>query len=156
MVTEQEALVRDSRQINTRLDMLVNRLLAPAEITAVQAHLLLYVLRHSQEGASMTALNRAYCHSKATVSKLVKRLREKDCVRVEPCREDDRRRLLFATDKARRLEPFLIGSIREAQDRLFRDFSPEELRELDRLQNKMLRNLAGEAPANSEKEATTR
>lgn len=156
MAAEHRELVQDSRRINIQLELLANRLLAPAELTAAQAYLLLYVLGHAREGASITALHRTCCHSKATVSKLIKRLREKDCVRVEPCREDDRRRLLFATDKARRLEPFLTGSIRQANDRLFRDFSPEELRELDRLQTKMLRNLADEGPARGEKEATTR
>ena len=103
MALDRGLLVRDSRQINIQLDLLVNRLLAPADITVVQA---------------------------------------------QPCRQDDRRRLLFGTEKGLALQEFLIASIRAAHDRLYRDFTQEELSELDRLQKKMLRNLAGSGGEN--------
>lgn len=148
MASDRGLLVQDSRQINIQLDLLVNRLLAPADITVVQAQLLLYILRHSREGASATAMQHSSGHSKATISKLIKRLREKGYVQAQPCREDDRRRLLFVTDKGRELQDFLVASIRTAHDQLYRDFSPEELAELDRLQKKMLHNLAGSGREN--------
>lgn len=153
MAQDQGALVMDSRQINIQLDLLANRILAPADITMVQAQLLLYILRHSREGASATVMQRVSGHSKATISKLVQRLREKGYVEALPCRQDDRRRLLYGTDEGRRLEGFLTRSIRAAYDRLFQDFSDEELNELDRLQKKMLRNLAAGGRAREIKEA---
>ena len=148
MALDRGLLVRDSRQSNIQLDLLVNRLLAPADITVVQAQLLLYILHHSREGASATAMQHSSGHSKATISQLIKRLREKGYVQAQPCRQDDRRRLLFGTEKGLALQEFLIASIRAAHDRLYRDFTQEELSELDRLQKKMLRNLAGSGGEN--------
>ena len=74
----------------------------------------------------------------AAMSGLVKRLREKDYVRVEPCARDDRKKILFGTDKGKEAREFLDRAICEAQNQLYSGFSPEELATLDRLQKKML------------------
>lgn len=143
MALDRSALVWDSRKINIQLDQLVNQSLAEEDITVVQAQILLHVLRRAEAGTSVTALHQELHYSKATVSSLVKRLRQKGYVRVEPCREDDRRRLLFGTEKGLRVRKFLEDSIRDAEDRLYRGFSPQELSTLDHLQRKMLHNLSG-------------
>ena len=78
----------------------------------------------------------------AAMSGLVKRLREKDYVRVEPCARDDRKKILFGTDKGKEAREFLDRAICEAQNQLYSGFSPEELATLDRLQKKMLQNLS--------------
>ena len=72
----------------------------------------------------------------------MKRLREKGYVRVEPCVQDDRRKLLFGTRKGEEVRDFLDRTILRAQDQLYREFSAQELAELDRLQKKMLHNLS--------------
>ncbi len=142
MTLDQGRLIREGRQINLQLDLLVNRTLATADITGVQAQTLLYILRHARIGVSVTTLHRTTGHSKATISYLIKRLREKDYVRTESCQKDNRRKLLFATKKGQQLQGFLEESIQDAQNALYQDFSLQELSTLDRLQQKMLQNLS--------------
>ena len=142
MAVNRSRLARDSRQICIQMERLANEYLAGADITGVQAQMLLYLLRQGETGASVTDLHQVSGYSKATISNLVKRLREKGYVRAEPCREDDRRRLLFTTEKGRRQQALLMTAVRSVEDALYQGFSPEELSTLDRLQKRMLQNVS--------------
>lgn len=142
MDLERSRLILDSRHISIQLDQLVNRTLAETGLTLVQAKALLYMMGQPDTGTSVTALHRAAGCSKATISNLVKRLREKGYVRVEHCREDDRRRLLFVTEKGRRVQSLLDAAIRRAEETLYLGFTDQELSDLDRLQQRMLHNLS--------------
>ena len=142
METDRSAMVRDNRQISIQLELLANRVMAQKGLTTIQAHMLLYILAHSAQGTSLTDIHREFGYSMAALSGLVKRLREKGYVRVEPCVQDDRRKLLFGTRKGEEVREFLDRTILRAQDQLYREFSAQELAELDRLQKKMLHNLS--------------
>ena len=141
-------LIQDNRQINIRLEQAANQVIAQKGLTGIQAHLLLYILDHSEAGTSLTEIHRAFGYSMAAMSGLVKRLREKCYVRVEPCALDDRKKLLFGTEKGAQVREFLDRAILQAQDRLYDGFSQEELAVLCRLQKKMLRNLSAWKPHN--------
>ena len=142
METDRSAMVRDNRQISIQLELLANRVMAQKGLTTIQAHMLPYILAHSAQGTSLTDIHREFGYSMAALSGLVKRLREKGYVRVEPCVQDDRRKLLFGTRKGEEVRDFLDRTILRAQDQLYREFSAQELAELDRLQKKMLHNLS--------------
>ena len=142
METDRSAMVRDNRQISIQLELLANRVMAQKGLTTIQAHMLLYILAHSAQGTSLTDIHREFGYSMAALSGLVKRLWEKGYVRVEPCVQDDRRKLLFGTRKGEEVRDFLDRTILRAQDQLYREFSAQELAELDRLQKKMLHNLS--------------
>ena len=142
METDRSAMVRDNRQISIQLELLANRVMAQKGLTTIQAHMLLYILAHSAQGTSLTDIHREFGYSMAALSGLVKRLREKGYVRAEPCVRDDRRKLLFGTRKGEEVRDFLDRTILRAQDQLYREFSAQELAELDRLQKKMLHNLS--------------
>ena len=58
MALDRGQLMRDNRQISIQLDLLANRALAENDITGVQAHALLYVLRQTERGTSVTELHR--------------------------------------------------------------------------------------------------
>ena len=142
MEIDRGVMVRDNRQISFQLERVASRAMAQKGLTGIQAHVLLYILAHSQKGTSLTDIHREFGYSMAALCGLAKRLREKGYVRVEPCIQDDRRKLLFSTQKGEEVRAFLDSSILQAQDQLYRDFSVQELTELDRLQKKMLRNLS--------------
>ena len=65
----------------------------------------------------------------AALSGLVKRLREKGYVRVEPCVQDDRRKLLFGTEKGQRMRDSLEGTIRYLQEQHALETLPEVLQQ---------------------------
>ena len=142
MEIDRSELIRDNRQINIQMERAANQIIAREGLTGIQAHLLLYILDHSETGTSLTDIHREFGYSMAALSGLVKRLREKGYVRVEPCVQDDRRKLLFGTRKGEEVRDFLDRTILRAQDQLYREFSAQELAELDRLQKKMLHNLS--------------
>lgn len=141
MAVDRSRLARDNRQICIQMERMANYYLAASDVTGVQAQMLLYILRHSETGVSVTDLHQISGYSKATISNLVKRLREKGYIRVEACEQDDRRRLLFSTEKGRRIQALLAASIRKVENSLYRGLSAEELSTLDQLQKRMLQNL---------------
>ena len=76
MTVDRSRLARDGRQISIQMEQMANRCLDQAGMTGVQAQMLLYLLRHGDGGISVTELHQASGYSKATISNLVKRLRE--------------------------------------------------------------------------------
>ncbi len=142
MDIDRDVLARDNRQISILMEMRANQALSEHELTAVQAHMLLYILHHSEDGTSLTAIHQELGVSKAALSSLVKRLRDKGYVQVERCAGDDRRKLLFGTEKGRDVWASLEHSMGAVQEQMYCCLSPQELAELDRMQKKMLRNLS--------------
>ncbi len=138
---DREQLVQDNRQICIRMERLANHFMAEQGLSAVQAHLLLYVLSQGSRGTSLTAIHREFGYSKATLSNIIKRLREKGYVRAECCADDDRFKLLFATEKGEQVQAFLQEAALRVQQQVYGCFSEQDLCTLDRLQKKMLQNL---------------
>lgn len=135
-------LYRDSRWICIQVEQQLNRCLAPKGITAVQANILLYILRQGGRGVSLTDIHRAFGYSMATLSSMAKRLREKGYIRAERCQGDERCHLLLGTEKGLRLQKELEEAVSAAERQIFCGFSPEELATLGTLQEKLMRNLA--------------
>ena len=94
-------MARDNRLIGIQQEKLADRVRGRKGLTAAQAFMLWYILRHAEEGTSLTAMHREFGYSKAAISSSLKNLREKGYVRMERCLEDDRRKLLFATEAGR-------------------------------------------------------
>ena len=153
MESDRTVMMQENRQIHIQMEQMGNRAMAQKGLTAIQAQVLLYILNHAEQGVSLTDIHREFRYSMAALSELVKRLREKNYVRVERCARDDRRKLLLGTEKGKEVRAFLDRAISETQDQLYSGFSREELAVLDRLQKKMLRNLSA-MTQNSKKEVS--
>ena len=152
MEVDRNEISRDNRRISVQLQQQADRLMAQKGLTAVQARLLLYILDHSEDGISLTEVHREFGYSMAALSSLVKRLKEKGYVQRVPGARDDRKKILYGTKKGEEVREFLNRSFFRAQDQLYSGFSQEELSMLDRLQKKILRNLAALTQQNSNKE----
>ena len=135
-------MIRDNRLIGIQQETLADRVMGRKGLTAAQAYMLHYILQHSEEGTSLTAMHREFGYSKAALSSSLKSLRQKGYVRVERCPEDDRRKRLFATEQGCALKTFLEDSTHLICDRIYAGLSPSEWAELDRLQKKVRRNLS--------------
>ena len=134
-------MLRDSRRISNQLHRRGSRALAEQGITDVQARVILYLLKHADTGASLTDVHRELHFSMAAASGLIKRLREKGYIRVEACALDERRKLLYVTEKGSRVREVLDSTLKSIPDQLYRGFTEEEVATLHRLQKKMLQNL---------------
>ena len=142
MKTDRRTLALENRRISIQTELLTDQLVSRKGLTAAQAHMLFFILSHSEQGTSLTAIHREFGFSKATLCRILKQLRQHGYVRVEPCLEDERRKLLFGTEKGVQMEHFLDRAVCQVWDRVYRDFSDAELQELDRLQKKMIQNLS--------------
>ena len=135
-------MVRDNWYISIQLQLCGNRALSEQGLTDVQARVLLYIMANSETGTSLTDIHRELHFSMAAASGLIKRLREKGFVRVEGCKLDERRKLLYVTEKGARVREVMDASLKRLPDLLYRDFTAEELETLNRLQKKMICNLS--------------
>ena len=53
-------LARNNRQIGIQLELWANRELGKQQLTGCQSQVLLYILRHADDGTSVTASHHAY------------------------------------------------------------------------------------------------
>ena len=151
-MTDCEILLWESRMVNIRWKQKADALLEGEHLSAAPAYLLWRLLRHGDGGSFISSLCQVSGLASPTLSRMVKRLQEDGYVRMDACPGDGRRKLLVCTEKARRLQPFLEDRFRQMQAALYRDFSRQELDQLDRLQKKMLRNLSADDTKPSHKE----
>ena len=150
MKEDRKALVLDNRRIGIQMELIMGQAMAEKGLSAAQGHIVLFILRHSQQGTSLTEIHQEFGYSMASLSSILKRLRKHGYVRVEPCLEDNRRKMLFATSQAMELERFLIHTLSDTCDRAYRGFSDAELTQLDMLQKKLIRNLCMETESQAE------
>lgn len=138
---DENRLVHDNRLISIKMEQLANNALAKSELTAVQAHILQYILCCSEHGTTLTAIHREFDCSMGSLSCILKRLREKGYIRMEGCKSDDRQKLIFATEKGEEASDYLNKALGSVKERAYGCFTASELTQLDGLQRKMLRNL---------------
>ena len=132
-------IVRDNRKISNQIEYQATQALAPGDFTAVQAYILLCILEHP-EGTSLTDIRQAIGGSLSALSCLVKRLKAKGYVRVEHWPGDDRRKLLFATEKGIAAKEYLDQSMEHSLCRIFDGISDQELENLDHIHKKIIEN----------------
>ena len=142
MREDRRTLVLETRRIGIRLEILTDQIMAQKGLSAAQGHILLFILSRARDGTSLTEIHQEFGYSMASLSGILKRLRKSGYVRVEPCLEDNRRKLLFCTEQAVELEQFLANAITATCDQAYQGFSDGELAQLDRLQKKVMRNLS--------------
>lgn len=142
MKEDRKALVLDNRRIGIQMELLMGQAMAEKGLSAAQGHILLFILSHAQEGTSLTEIHQEFGYSMASLSSILKRLRKHGYVRVEPCLEDNRRKLLYPTEQAEELKKFLVRTLTDTCDRAYQGFSQAELTQLGQLQKKLMRNLS--------------
>lgn len=135
-------LLRDSRWISVQIERWANGAMEPMGLTAAQVSLLLYILAQGEEGTSLTAIHRSSGYSMPTLSGMLKRLRTKGYLRVEPCIGDDRCKKLLPTEKSWQLRAEMEERSRQMEGELYACFTGEELRALDGMQRKLRGHLS--------------
>ena len=140
-------LVLENRQISIRMEQMTDQMVGRTGLSAAQAHLLLYILCHADEGISLTDIHREFGYSMGALSNILKRLRGGGDVRAEVSQRDYPRKRLYGTEKALAARSELEQALRESCEAVYRGFSEEELCQLEALQKRMLENLVAPAGA---------
>lgn len=129
------------KRINLEMENVMNCILEDIGLTASQGAVLLYILEHPGQYLCSTELHLRFGISKATVSSLLKKLRQKGYIQFIPCRSDDRQKLIQATAKAELLRELLHVRIQEMEQGVLSIFTEEDEHALVSSLQKLSRSL---------------
>ena len=136
-----EELIYFMKKIGLDLAALMDCCLRNDELSGIQVYFLVYLLRHHSEGTYLTELCRETGMSKATLSALIKKLREKDYLYFRERPEDIRKKEVLPTKKLlEESEKFFIKT-RQMEDEVCGALSQEEKMQLWGLEQKVLAQL---------------
>lgn len=129
------------KKLNLGIEAVINSQVTPKELTASQCRLLGYLGEHKDENLCSTDLHTRLHFSRATVSEMLKRLRQKGLISFEADLADDRLKYIRLTAKAYEMERFMDRTFADVRAQLYQDFTSEEQEEFLRLTRRMLGNL---------------
>lgn len=111
--------------------------LEPFGITAAQ-YVILVNLASGVDSAS--GLCRSVSYDPGAMTRMIDRLQKKGLVRREPCSDDRRVMRLGLSEEGKAVYPQLVERAAHVLNSSLRGFSRDEVRELERLLNRMLKN----------------
>jgi len=111
--------------------------LEPFGITAAQ-YVILVNLASGVDSAS--GLCRSVSYDPGAMTRMIDRLQKKRLVRRVPCSEDRRVMRLALSDEGKAMYPQLVERAAKVLNASLRGFSQDEVRQLERLLNRMLEN----------------
>ena len=146
-----EELLFMMKRISLNLTAQMELNLKRKNMTGVQAYFLVYILRHHPDGTYLTEVCREIGISKATVSALIKKLREKGYLYFLADPEDVRKKRVLPTAKLMAEGKEFIQKAERMESEICSVFDRKEQVQLWNLERKLIRQLAGmERSENSE------
>ena len=119
-----------------------NRKMQSYQLTCTQSDAIRYILKNSEKKqVSAADLMEQLGLSQSTVAGVLKRLEEKELILRRTSPEDQRKVLLFPTEKGLELRKILKENARHTEETLIRGMSEEEVIEFDRLLSLALENI---------------
>lgn len=136
----QSRTLRLMKKLNLAVECAINRKTAQVGLTAAQGDILLFLMNRKREGESdIRPLD--LCHetgiSKAGISSLLKKLRTKGYLVLEPDPLDERQKHIRLTGQVEDLHLQIEEEVNRMIGKLFQNFTDEEAHTLERLLNKM-------------------
>lgn len=146
-----EELLFMMKRISLNLTAQMELNLKRKNMTGVQAYFLVYILRHHPDGTYLTEVCREIGISKATVSALINKLREKGYLYFLADPEDVRKKKVLPTAKLMAEGKEFIQKAERMESEICSVFDRKEQVQLWNLERKLIRQLAGmERSENSE------
>lgn len=130
------------KKINIDLEIRLEKALRRKNLSGTQVYFLVYILRHHPLGTYITELCREVGISKATLSVLVKKLREKGylCFRENP--GDVRKKMILPTEKLNEEGAEFLRQAERLEAEICGALEPGETQRLWELENKILTGLS--------------
>lgn len=146
-----EELLFMMKKIGLNLTAQMELNLKNKNMTGVQVYFLVYILRHHPDGTYLTEVCREIGVSKATVSALIKKLREKGYLYFLADPEDVRKKKVLPTEKLMAEGKKFIQKAERMESEICSVFDQKEQVQLWNLERKLIRQFAGmECSENSE------
>lgn len=126
-------------------EQLLSRKAEELGLTGAQMHILHFICRHSGQ-VVLRDIEQKFDLTHATASGIITRLETKGFLHREEDREDRRRSVLFAEEKAQIVEGQVHASILANEKQMLSDFTPEERDQLQGYLVRLLGNLGLQPP----------
>ena len=150
-ISRSEEMIFMMKKIGLNLTAQLEMYLKQKDITGVQVYFLVYILRHHPDGTYLTELCREIGVSKATLSALIKKLREKGYLYFLPEPDDIRKKKVISTEKLAAEREELLEKAGQMEAGICGVLDPKEQDQLWNLERKLLNQLSGgECDENSE------
>ncbi|MBR1740049.1 MAG: MarR family transcriptional regulator [Ruminococcus sp.] len=137
---EKKDIFNANKYIHYKIESIITEELSGNDLTASQSHVLMFIMNSPGE-MNASRIHREMRISRATVSGLIKKLRQNGYITLEGCDEDERRKRVIPTEKARLRRKVIADCMSRIEDTAFADLSESELSELDRLITKVAKNI---------------
>lgn len=141
MELRESLLLWNLKKVNLELESVMNGLLEDLGLTASQGTILIYVLQHQETGICSAEIHRTFGIARPTVSNLLKKLRQKEYIQFENCPNDDRQKMILATQKGADVKTVLDFRITSMEQELLRDVTNGEERIMFECFKKLEQNL---------------
>ncbi len=139
------------RMLFSMIDQQVSASLEDMELTCSQGHVIGFVVRQ-KEMPCPRDVEEAFGLSHPTVSGLLSRLEKKGFLKLIPDECDRRCKRIRVLPKGFECMDVLYARIRETEENLVSDFTPEERELFFRFLDRAIRNLGGSVPNETKKE----
>lgn len=136
-----ENLIFLMKKISIALELFLEKVLGTKDLSGTQVYLLVYILRHHPEGTYITEVCREVGISKATVSVLIKKLREKGYLCFQNHSEDIRKKKVLPTEQLMEESKELLARVERLEQAVCEGMNPEEKEEFWKMEKKILLQL---------------
>lgn len=139
------------RMLVSMIDQQISASLEDMDLTCSQGHVIGFVI-HQEEMPCPRDVEEAFGLSHPTVSGLLSRLEKKGFLELIPDEHDRRCKRIHLLPKSEECMERLHTGIRQTEEKLVADFTPEEQARFFLLLDRAIRNLGGTVPAEIQKE----
>lgn len=137
-----ERLLLLLKKINIDMELRLEKALRKEDMSGTQAYFLVYILRHHPGGTYITELCHEIGVSKATLSTLAKKLREKGYLCFEENPKDVRKKKLVPTEKLTVQEEEFLSRAQQVEEKICQVLDLKERQQLWQLEHKILIGLS--------------
>ena len=137
-----ERLLLLLKKINIDMELRLEKALRKEDMSGTQAYFLVYILRHHPVGTYITELCHEIGVSKATLSTLAKKLREKGYLCFEENPKDVRKKKLVPTEKLTVQEEEFLSRAQQVEEKICQVLDLKERQQLWELEHKILIGLS--------------
>ena len=123
-------------------DQAMTNALAQMELTAAQGHIMGYLAHRDQPPCSRD-IEEAFQLSHPTVSGLLNRLEKKGFIEFRPDPEDRRCKRIYILEKGHQCNALIHQTISDNEDRMVKDFTPEEREQFQSFLERAIANMGG-------------
>ena len=140
------------RMLDNTIEQKMNNDVSQMELTAAQVFMLHFLCKNSEKDICMKDIEAFFGLSHATVSGIISRLEAKGFLESVSDEDDRRKKLIRATEKAKKCDSTVAEQIMETEALLLKNFSDEEKEMLFMYILRMLDNIGAQTPEKREDE----